>query len=87
MSNSTYYRAGKALLNWSRLSTNMKARYGAWVAKSTASWAINFEVVVTHHNGRKLSEQPTYPFENKADAEECVGWWQDNNCIAEIKEV
>jgi hypothetical protein len=87
MNNAQYHRAGKAVLNWKKLTISMQARYSGWIIKSSCSWAINYKVTVTHHNGRRLSKPSSYPFEFLEDARVCIQWWKDNGCLAVLEEV
>lgn len=87
MNNSEYHRAGKTVLNWKHLSIPMKARYDGWITHSLSVWTAKFVVTITKRNGKTLKETVTYPFETRAYAEECLEWWQDNNCYGEIKEI
>ncbi len=77
----------KNIPNWKKLSIFMRARYGSWIVKSNSVWETKFIVKVTYVNGHKINEPYSYPFEYRSDAEECLVWWQNNDCSGVIKEV
>lgn len=86
MNSNSYHEARMKALNWRKLPVHMKARYGRWKAASDVTWTPKFTVTVTHRRGRLLKEPFIYPFEFKMDAQDCMQWWSENGCVAEIKE-